>query len=27
VAIGNEKDFRRSGVKLFNPLEETAPAG
>src|SRR6185437_6650641 len=25
VATGNEKDFRRPGVKLFNPFEEPAP--
>ena len=23
VATGNEKDFRRPGIKLFNPFEET----
>jgi predicted nucleic acid-binding protein len=26
VATGNEKDFRRPGIKLFNPFEETSLA-
>lgn len=26
VATGNEKDFRRPGIKLFNPFEETGAA-
>ncbi len=26
VATGNEKDFRRPGIKLFNPFEETGSA-
>jgi predicted nucleic acid-binding protein len=26
VATGNEKDFRRPGIKLFNPFEEPRSA-
>ena len=26
VATGNEKDFRRPGLKLFNPFQETGSA-
>ncbi|HJS91508.1 MAG TPA: type II toxin-antitoxin system VapC family toxin [Steroidobacteraceae bacterium] len=26
VVTGNEKDFRRPGIKLFNPFEETGSA-
>jgi predicted nucleic acid-binding protein len=26
VATGSEKDFRRPGIKLFNPFEETRSA-